>query len=35
MGDTVPVGSNQIIRCDNDPSVPEHGAFAVTVAGGR
>jgi hypothetical protein len=35
MGDTVPVGANQIIRCDNDPSVPEHGAFAVTVDGGR
>jgi hypothetical protein len=34
-GDTVPVGANQIIRCDNDPSVPEHGAFAVTVGGGR
>jgi hypothetical protein len=33
--DTVQVGVNQIIRCDNDPSMPEHGAFAVTVAGGR
>jgi hypothetical protein len=31
----VSVGTNQIIRCDNDPSVPEHGAFAVTVDGGR
>jgi hypothetical protein len=35
MGDTVAVGANQIIRCDNDPSAPERGAFAVTVAGGR
>jgi predicted phage baseplate assembly protein len=34
-GDTVQAGTNQIIRCDNDPSVPEHGAFAVMVAGGR
>jgi hypothetical protein len=34
-GDAVQVGTNQIIRCDNDPSVPEHGAFAVMVAGGR
>lgn len=31
----VSVGANQIIRCDNDPSVPEHGTFAVTVDGGR
>jgi predicted phage baseplate assembly protein len=35
VGDTIPVGTNQIIRCDNDLSVPEHGVFAVTVDGGR
>ena len=35
MGDTVAVGSNQIVRCDNDPSRAENGALAVTVGGGR
>lgn len=35
MGDCVTVGSGQIIRCDNDPSAPEHGAFAVVTGGGR
>jgi hypothetical protein len=35
MNDRVSVGINQIIRCDNDPNVPEHGAFSVRVGGGR
>jgi hypothetical protein len=35
MGDTVPVGSSQIIRCDNDPSRPNNGSLAVIVSGGR
>jgi hypothetical protein len=35
MGDVVTVGSNQILRCDNDPSLPNHGALAVAVQGGR
>jgi hypothetical protein len=35
MTGPVSVGANQIIRCDNDPSAPEHGAFTITVDGGR
>ena len=35
MGDTVAVGANQIIRCDNDPSRPNNGSLAVVVRGGR
>jgi hypothetical protein len=35
MGDTVPVGVSQILRCDNDPSRPNAGALAVVVRGGR
>lgn len=35
MGDTVPVGANQILRCDNDPSRPNAGALAIVVRGGR
>ena len=35
MPDAVTVGFNQIIRCDNDPNVPEHGSIHVTVSGGR
>jgi len=35
MGDTVTVGTNQILRCDNDPSLPEHGSIHVAVSGGR
>jgi hypothetical protein len=35
MGDTVPVGTDQILRCDNDPSRPNAGALSVTVRGGR
>jgi hypothetical protein len=35
MGDQVTVGTNQIIRCDNDASLPEHGSIHVAVSGGR
>jgi Baseplate J-like protein len=35
MPDEVTVGTNQIIRCDNDPSVPEHGSIQITVMGGK
>jgi hypothetical protein len=35
MPDEVTVGTNQIIRCDDDPSVPEHGSIQVTVMGGK
>jgi hypothetical protein len=35
MGDTVSVGVNQIIRCDNDPSRPNNGSLSVIVQGGR
>jgi predicted phage baseplate assembly protein len=35
MPDFVPVAVNQIIRCDNDPSFPEHGSLKVIVRGGK
>ncbi len=35
MGDTVTVGSNQILRCDNDPSLPGNGSLQVIVKGGK
>lgn len=35
MHDEVTVGANQIIRCDNDPSLPEHGSIQVTILGGK
>jgi len=35
MGDAVSVGTNQILRCDNDPSRPGNGALSITVQGGR
>ena len=35
MPDSVEVGVDQIIRCDNDPSLPEHGSLGVTVSGGK
>ena len=35
MPESVPAGSAQIIRCDNDPSLPEHGSLKVTVKGGK
>jgi hypothetical protein len=35
MGDAVAVGSDQIIRCDNDPNLPNNGSLQVTVQGGK
>ncbi len=35
MPSVVTVGTNQIIRCDNDPSRAERGSFQVNVEGGR
>ena len=35
MPDTVPIGSNQILRVDNDPSRPEAGSIKVEVEGGK
>jgi hypothetical protein len=35
MPSTVAVATDQIIRCDNDPSRAEHGSFNVTVEAGR
>jgi hypothetical protein len=35
MGDTVSVGVDEIIRCDNDPSLPEHGSLQVIIQGGK
>jgi len=35
MGDTVPVAADQIIRVDNDPSLPERGSLHVEVDGGK
>jgi hypothetical protein len=35
MPDVVAVASNEIIRCDNDPSFPEHGTLNITIRGGK
>ena len=35
MPDEVDVAPQQIIRCDNDPSLPEHGSMQVTILGGK
>jgi hypothetical protein len=35
MGDAVGVGGDEIIRCDNDPSLPEHGSLQVIIQGGK
>ena len=35
MGDTVSIGHDEIIRCDNDPSLPEHGTLQVLLEGGK
>ena len=32
---SVDVRPDQIIRCDNDPSVPEHGSLKIIVKGGK
>jgi hypothetical protein len=35
MPDIVTVASEEIIRCDNDPSIPEAGSINLTIEGGR
>jgi hypothetical protein len=35
LPDIVPVGTNQILRVDNDPSRPEAGSIKVEVEGGK
>jgi predicted phage baseplate assembly protein len=35
MCDAVAVGTNEIIRCDNDPSLPDHGSLQVIIQGGK
>jgi hypothetical protein len=35
MGDVVNVGADELIRCDNDPSLPEHGSLTVLIQGGK
>jgi hypothetical protein len=35
MGDTVSVGADEIVRCENDPSLPEHGSLQVIIEGGK
>jgi hypothetical protein len=35
MPDVVSVAVNEVIRCDNDPSIPEQGSLRVTVEGGK
>jgi hypothetical protein len=35
MLDQVQVGSDEIIRVDNDPSRPERGSLKIVVKGGK
>jgi len=35
MGDVVAVGAAQIIRCDNDPSLPGNGSLQIIIEGGK
>jgi hypothetical protein len=35
MPDVVAVAPDEIIRCDNDPSLPEHGSINLRVNGGK
>jgi uncharacterized phage protein gp47/JayE len=35
MPDLIAVASDQIIRCNNDPSAPERGSISVQVTGGK
>jgi len=35
MPDQVTVGADQILRVDNDPSLPERGSLHVTIQGGK
>jgi hypothetical protein len=35
LDDSIAVGTNQILRCDNDPSLPANGSLQVIVGGGK
>jgi hypothetical protein len=35
MPDVVAVGTDEIIRCDNDPSLPERGSLKIMIRGGK
>jgi hypothetical protein len=35
MPDSVEVGSDEIIRVDNDPNFPERGSIKISVGGGK
>ncbi len=35
MPEMVTVGRDEIIRVDNDPSLPDHGSLRVVVQGGK
>jgi hypothetical protein len=35
MPDAVSVAVDEIVRCDNDPSLPERGSFKISVMGGK
>lgn len=35
MPEEITVGTDQIIRCDNDPSAPDRGSLKVVVQGGK
>jgi hypothetical protein len=35
LRDVVTVGVDEIIRCDNDPSEPEHGSLTLIIEGGK
>ena len=35
LTDTLTVGVDEIIRCDNAPGFPEHGSLNVTIEGGK
>ena len=35
MGDAIAVGTAQIIRCDNDPSLPGNGSLQIIIEGGK
>jgi len=32
--ETIPVGPREIVRLDNDPSLPENGKLELTMKGG-
>jgi hypothetical protein len=35
LPDTLAVSHDHIVRCDNDPSLPDHGSLNVIVKGGK